>query len=166
MKKIVIYLVCITIFLQLGFQAFQIVGRIIQHKIQIEVAIKNGLYNSQLIHFTSTQLQTAQWDGSKEFILNHQKYDLVETQQTTNGLIYICINDKVEQVLLKALEKAAQKSKSQQSASKNAPIYCHPALVLVLHNCPVFIETTQTSINSFLLEGYPHSTFQPPSYLV
>ncbi|MDI1234202.1 MAG: hypothetical protein PSX81_07970 [bacterium] len=166
MKKIVIYLVCITIFLQLGFSALQIVVQLIQHKIQIRTAIHNGAFKANLIVFTEAQLLKAQWDGRNEFELNHQKYDLVEKQQTGTSTVYVCINDKVEKVLLKALERAAQKNKAQQNGSKKLLLfYSANCKFIYLNNRLNDEKIKQLNIRN-ISDGYPNLPFQPPTSLV
>lgn len=166
MKKIVIYLVCITIFLQLGFQALQIVTQLISHKIKVETAIKSGQFQDQLVQFTESDLVNAKWDGDHEFEINNEKYDLVEKTITHQGIVYTCINDKLEKALLKALDRAAQKSKSQQvHSSKSTLLFCTITNPLIGAQFSIFLKKVRTIQMPMVLDGYPNLPFQPPSVL-
>ena len=161
MKKIVIYLVCITIFLQLGFQAIQIVIQLAQHKMQVTQAIQSGLLNAHLVVFNEANMKEAQWLEDHEFILQNATYDVVKTQKTTHGLLFYCINDTIEKSLLKALEQSTQKSKSQQTNAKQVLLFCMP---LPISNSPEKHHLSHLSFESaFLLAGHGTLPFQPPT---
>ncbi len=161
MKKIVIYLVCITIFLQLGFQAIQIVIQLAQHKMQVTQAIQSGHLNEHLVVFSEANMKEAQWLEDHEFELQNATYDVVKTQKTTHGLLYYCINDKVEKSLLKALEQSAQKSKSQQTNAKQVLLFC---VSLPITNTIEECHIKHLSIeNAYLLPGHGTLPFQPPT---
>lgn len=163
MKKIVIYLVCITIFLQLGFQAIQIVVQLAQHKMQVTQAIRSGRLNKHLLVFSEADLKQARWIEDHEFELQNAKYDLVKTEKTISGILYYCINDKVEKSLLKALEHSAQKSKSQSTQAKQLLLFCSLASPIRFEPFETLYSSLFSSENSYLLAGHLMAPFQPPT---
>ena len=161
LKKIVIYLVCITIFLQIGFQALLIVTQLVQHKIQISNRIHSGQFDSQLLAFSENEIRHVNWIDAHEFEWQNEKYDVVKRQSAKNGVIYFCINDKIEKKLSAELAKAAQKSKSQQTNAKQILLFC---ISLPISNSPEKYHLNHLSFESaFLLAGHGTLPFQPPT---
>ncbi len=161
MKKIVIYLVCITIFLQLGFQAFLIVTQLIQHKIQIRNSIESGQFDKELIAFSENEIRQVNWVDDLEFEWQNEKYDVVKKQSSANGVIYFCINDKVEKKLSVDLAQAAQKTKSQQTNAKQVLLFCIPLpSTNTIEECHLKHISFE---NAFLLAGHCALPFQPPT---
>jgi len=161
MKKIVIYLVCITIFLQLGFHALQIVIQLAQHKIQISNRIESGQFDKQLLAFSETEIRQVNWIDAHEFEWQNDKYDVVKKQSSANGVIYFCINDKIEKKLSTDLAKAAQKSKSQQTNAKQVLLFC---VTLPITNTIEEYHLKHLSFESaFLMAGHGTLPFQPPA---
>ncbi len=161
LKKIVIYLVCITIFLQLGFQALLIVTQLVQHKIQISDRIHSGQFDSQLLAFSENVIRHVNWIDAHEFEWLNEKYDVVKKQSSKNGVIYFCINDKIEKKLSADLAQAAQKTKSQQTNAKQVLLFCLPLPIInTIEECHIKHLSFE---NAFLLPGHAALPFQPPT---
>jgi hypothetical protein len=161
LKKIVIYLVCITIFLQLGFQALLIVTQLIQHKIQIRNSIESGQFDKQLVAFSENEIRQVNWVDDHEFEWQNEKYDVVKKSSLAHGVIYFCINDKLEKKLSADLAQAAQKAKTQQTNAKQVLLFC---MSLPIANTIEACHVKHLSFeNAFLLAGHCALPFQPPT---
>jgi hypothetical protein len=134
---------------------------LIQHKIHISNGIKSGQFDKHLIAFSETKMRQAKWVDAHEFEWQNEKYDVVKKQISTSGVIYFCINDKVEKKLSEALAQAAQKSKTQQSHTKQLILFCMP---LPTSNVFVRSDLMHLSVeNAYLLAGHGALPFQPPT---
>ena len=56
---------------------FQILAHKYQVEQQMQSLLSGGAFNQELIVFSDLDLETADWEHSKEFTLNGQKYDVV-----------------------------------------------------------------------------------------
>ena len=74
-------------------------------KTLMKAELKMGLHNADLTRFSEKDLENAEWEHSKEFFLGNEKFDVVKIENTQNGKIYHCINDKKEMELFKSLDK-------------------------------------------------------------
>lgn len=77
-------------------------------KTRMKSELKKGLHESDLQCFQASSLKHAHWVHSAEFILNGEKFDVVRTEGNGSSLRYICINDKMETELYKALDTHGQ----------------------------------------------------------
>jgi hypothetical protein len=94
---------------QSGFVSLYTISEIRKHKKAVKTLmkaeLKNGLHNSDLSNFSEKDLENAEWEHSKEFFLGDEKYDVVKIENTKQGKLYHCINDKKEIELFKSLDK-------------------------------------------------------------
>ena len=108
-KPAVIFVFISSLLVQSGFVSLYTISEIRKHKKAVKTLmkaeLKNGLHNSDLTKFSEKDLENAEWEHSKEFFLDDEKYDVVRVEKTTEGKIYHCINDKKEIQLYKSLEK-------------------------------------------------------------
>jgi len=94
---------------QSGFISLYTISEIRKHKKAVKTImkaeLKNGLHNADLTKFSEKDLENAEWEHSKEFFLGGEKYDVVKIENTKQGKVYHCINDKKEIELFKSLDK-------------------------------------------------------------
>ena len=108
-KAAVIFLFISSLLVQSGFVSLYTISQISQHKNELkelrEAELKNGLHKNELTVFSENELKNAEWEHSKEFFLGAEKYDVVKIENTKNGKVFHCINDKKEIELYKSLDK-------------------------------------------------------------
>ncbi len=166
MKKIVIYLVCITIFLQFGFQSLQLAYQMVQHKIMVEANIRNGIYQDFLISFNKFDLKDAKWESEMEFELNCQKFDVAYLKNINGDIYYYCLNDEVEKIILFDLEKANEKSKTDTEQSLKIDYFCAPIFELSYKTISLACQNWDGYLTQHLLFGYPTKIEQPPTSII
>jgi hypothetical protein len=108
-KTAVIFVFISSLLVQSGFVSLYTISEIRKHKKAVKTLmkaeLKNGLHNADLTKFSEKDLENAEWEHSKEFFLGDEKYDVVKIENTKQGKLYHCINDKKEIELFKSLDK-------------------------------------------------------------
>ena len=106
----------LAVLIQSGFVAIYSVIAIKSHKQLVKKEMKRqlreGWHNKDLVAFSEPELQSAQWEHSKEFFLGNSKYDVVRIQVLNGQKVFWCINDNKELALYKRLDQQSTESKA------------------------------------------------------
>lgn len=114
MKKIIALFLCLSLF----YQSF---GYIVVFKTnsyllkkEMKKKIKAGLEEAELqcMEFSKEAFKSLNWEKeNKEFILNNKFYDIVKSEELSNGNIKLyCIDDNQESKLFESLESEVHKN--------------------------------------------------------
>jgi hypothetical protein len=142
------------------------VFQILVHKYKVEQQMQSllssGAFNQELIVFSDVDLKTADWEHSKEFTLNGQKYDVVFEHDQNGSAFYHCLSDDKEEVLYNQL--------AQKQAQQNKEVFELKHSVLSLVGLSVFAlassEFTLTHCQkwqSFYCYAFSPSMLKPPT---
>ena len=134
---------------------FQILAHKYKVEQQMQSLLSGGAFNQELIVFSDLDLKTADWEHSKEFILNGQKYDVVFEHDQNGNAFYHCLSDAKEEALYNQL--------AQKQAQHNRLIFELKPCVLGLVELPVY----SSSLSEFTLthcqnwQNFYHYAFSP-----
>jgi len=164
-KEAVIFVFISSLLVQSGFVSMYTISEIKKHKkavkILMKAELKNGLHNAELTKFSEKELEKAEWEHSKEFFLGNEKYDVVKIENTKQGKLYHCINDKKEIELFKSLDKnKKQKTVLDDLLKKFSMI---SKLFKTEENVSSSLKQVFCSLNSIDYKNqYAASFFRPP----
>lgn len=133
MKKVIaILFILLLAFKLVGFIAvFKFRQHVITEKIKLE--IKQGVLEDELSIITVTEenKHLLKWKNKREFFYKGNMYDVVRKRKSNiKTILYYCINDEKEAILLAKLDMLVKNSMDQNSKKNNVLQYNAPFLVL------------------------------------